>query len=153
MITTQGLLFFLFIVRVVPALIEVQISDGKIGTFEVIINGTRWLQSDHVQIQKDHKLLTTFDGTLIIYQIDREAQKHDNLGDFEELRLSYAAASEPDTVLMIASIKIYDSSVVFLQQFPQSILGTSVNTSDLVATAFPTFITGSPSSLGPAGAE
>lgn len=99
--------------------------NTKSGEFDIYIEGKHWFSSGPVFFRAKNKLYTTADGSLVLVGgvVAVAGSGVDVIGPYDTITMRY---ENDQGEAMIASIKIYESALVFGQTFP---IGLEVHTS------------------------
>eukprot|EP00729_Bicosta_minor_P026335 gene26335-34495_t len=113
--------------------------NAKTGAYTVSVDGIPWFDSGPTYYTVDHKIRSTADGSLRLASATTGTGS-DALGAFSSTTMVW------DGGAFITSIRQYSTSVVFEQEFPNAISGTSRNATtpyaerDFVSTSFPSLL-------------
>lgn len=92
-------------------------TDETTGEFHIFVNGNRWFSSGSVFFRANGNLYSTADRSLLLTETTH-SEGRDVLGTYKESLFSYQ--NERGQILL-ASLKLYQSSIVFEQSFPQEL--------------------------------
>lgn len=98
--------------------VDVEVNLVTNGTYSIAINGKTWLESSEYRVDS----LTSADGSLVQVGGSAASSGTDKLGDYQSFATSWAASTDKNTILMVATIKTYnddDGLIVFSQEFPE----------------------------------
>nr|XP_006815625.1 PREDICTED: uncharacterized protein LOC102804514 [Saccoglossus kowalevskii] len=111
------------------------------GTYSISVNNETWLNSANTFFNINGKLFSSDDKTLLLVKISDPAPGADNLGNFMQQSIVWQALTKSGQKSVVTGIRVYKdiSAVVFSQNFPEELTGTSINWSNGVCTGFPSF--------------
>ena len=113
---------------------RVVVTDS--GGFRVLIDGKQWFSSSTVFFRAEGKLFSTAD-TSLLYVGGAVSASRDALGTYEKHSLQWRSACGQFN--FFGNILEYTDFIVFEQEYPSALWGTSSGDADSVISAFPSF--------------